>query len=372
MKDPRLAQLAEQLVSYSVELRPGEKIYLEIKGTEALNLGRELVRAATDKGGVPFWYYNDEDVSRGFIKHAAEEQFEAWGKFHRKIMEEVDAYIAVRGSNNPYDLADVDADRMKWFNKAYWEEVHSLRVKEKKWCVLRYPNTSMAMLGEKATETFEDYYFKVCTIDYSRMSKAMDPLVSLLEKTDRVEIKGPGTDLSFSIKGIGAVKCDGHRNIPDGEVYSCPVRDSVNGKITYNTASMRDGFLFRNIRLEVSQGKIASASCTGDEKKLNEILDTDEGARHFGEFALGLNPYITTPMLDTLFDEKIGGSFHLTPGQAYEKTDNGNKSAVHWDLVCIQTPDNGGGEILFDQKVVRKDGLFVLPELEGLNPEALK
>ncbi|MHC4946590.1 MAG: aminopeptidase [Planctomycetota bacterium] len=371
MKDPRLAQLAEQLVTYSVGLKPGEKIYLEIKGTDALNLGRELVRASTEKGGVPFWYYNDEDVSRCFIKNAGEGQFETWGKFHRRIMEDVDAYIAVRGSNNPYDLADVDSDHMKWFNKAYWDEVHSVRVKEKKWCVLRYPNTSMALLGEKSTEVFEDFYFKVCTLDYNRMSKAMDPLVALLEKTDRVEIKGPGTELSFSIKGIGAVKCDGHRNIPDGEVYSCPVRDSMNGVITYNTAAMRDGALFRDIRFEVKQGKITAASGTGDEKKLNEILDTDEGARYFGEFALGVNPYITAPMLDTLFDEKIGGSFHLTPGQAYEKTDNGNKSAVHWDLVCIQTPEYGGGEIIFDGKTVRKDGLFVLPELEDLNPDAL-
>jgi len=372
MKDSRLTKLADQLISYSVSLKPDEKIYLEIKGIEALSLGKELIRAATEKGGVPYWYYNDEDISRGFIGNAKQGQFEAWGKFHRQIMSEVDAYIAVRGSSNPYDLADVDPDRMKWFNKAYWEEVHSLRVAEKKWCVLRYPNPSMAILGEKSTEAFEDYYFRVCTLDYSKMSKAMDPLVKLLEETDRVEIKGPGTEISFSIKGLGAVKCDGHRNIPDGEVYSCPVRDSANGFITYNAASMRDGGLFRDVRFELKDGKIVKATCTGDEKKLNEILDTDDGARYFGEFAFGLNPHINEPMLDTLFDEKIGGSFHLTPGKAYEKTDNGNKSAVHWDLVSIQTESWGGGEILLDGKVVRKDGLFITPDLAGLNPDALE
>ena len=371
MKDPRTTRLAEQLINYSVDLQPGEVFYLELKGIESLDLGRALVAAATERGGVPFWYYNDEDVSRQFIKGAGEEQFAKWGAFHKKIMEMCDAYIAIRGSSNPYDLADVDAERMKWFNKAYWDEVHSVRVKQKKWCVLRYPNPSMAILAEKPTETFEDFYYRVCTVDYRKMSKAMDPLHDLLCKTDKVEITGPGTDLAFSIKGLGAVKCDGHRNVPDGEVYSCPTRDSMNGVITYNAASMRNGSLFRDIRFEVEQGKIVKATCTGDETKLNQILDTDDGARHFGEFALGVNPHITKPMLDTLFDEKIGGSFHLTPGSAYDATHNGNESAVHWDLVSIQTPDWGGGEIRFDGVTVRKDGQFVLPELEGLNPENL-
>jgi aminopeptidase len=260
---------------------------------------------------------------------------------------------------------------MKWYSQAYWAEVHSVRVNEKKWCVLRYPNPSMAIMAQKATEPFADFYYKVCTLDYAKMSVAMDPLVELLKRTDKVELKGPGTDLTFSIKGIGAVKCDGKRNIPDGEIYSCPVRDSINGVVTYNTSTMYQGGLFRNVRVKVEKGRIVNATCTGDDQKLNAILDTDEGARYFGEFALGVNPYITEPLLDTLFDEKIGGSFHLTPGQAYDSTDNGNKSAVHWDIVCIQTPEYGGGEIWFDGVLVRKDGLFVLPELKGLNPKNL-
>jgi len=372
MIDPRISKLAEQLITYSVELQPGEIIYLEIKGEHALDLGRELVRVATEKGGVPFWYYNDESVSRHFVKYASKEQFAKWGKFHRPIMEAVDAYIAVRGSTNPFDLADVEVDRMKWHDKAYWDEVHIPVRLKKKWCVLRYPNPAMAQLAERATDEFADFYFQVCTLDYAKMSQAMDPLHELLEATDRVEIKGPGTDLQFSIKGLPAVKCDGQRNVPDGEVYTAPVRDSMNGIITYNTTTMRAGTLFKNIRFEIKDGHIEGVNCEGDEKKLNEILDVDEGARYFGEFALGVNPYITKPMLDTLFDEKIGGSFHLTPGNAYDAAFNGNKSALHWDIVNIQTPEWGGGEIYFDGQLVRKDGLFVLPELTGLNPEALK
>ena len=189
-----------------------------------------------------------------------------------------------------------------------------------------------------------------------------------MEKTDQVHLKGPGTDLKFSIKGIPAVKCDGHRNIPDGEVYSAPVRDSMNGVIQYNADSMMAGSLFKNIRFEIKNGKIVDATCDGDVKKLNEQLDIDEGARYFGEFALGVNPHVIKPMLDTLFDEKIRGSFHLTPGNAYDTAPNGNKSALHWDIVCIQTPECGGGEIHFDGKLIRKDGLFVLRGAAGAEP----
>jgi aminopeptidase len=371
MSDPRVNRLAEQLVSYSVDLQPGEIIYLEVKGLHALELGRQLVKQATLRGGVPFWYYNDEELSRGFIKNASQEQFQKWGGFHRPIMEAVDAYIAVRGSTNPFDLADVDGEHMKWHDQAYWDQVHIPVRLKKKWCVLRYPNPAMAQLAEQPTETFAEFYFQVCTLDYGRMSRAMDPLAELIERTEQVQIRGPGTDLSFSIAGLPAVKCDGHRNVPDGEVYTAPVRDSMNGTIAYNAATMRAGTLFRDVRFRVEQGRIVEAACDGDSAKLNQLLDVDEGARYFGEFALGVNPYITRPMLDTLFDEKIGGSFHLTPGNAYDSAFNGNRSALHWDLVCIQTAEWGGGEILFDGQVIRKGGRFVLPELEDLNPEAL-
>jgi aminopeptidase len=370
--DPRNITLAEQLIGYSVKLQPGEKIYIEIKGHHALDLGKALVKAATAAGGVPFWYYNDEELSRQFIKYAGQEQFQAWGRFHRPIMEAVDAYIGVRGSNNPFDLADVDAERMKWHDQAYWDQVHIPVRLKKKWCVLRYPNPAMAQLAERATEDFADFYFDVCCLDYAKLSRAMDPLAARIEQADRVHLKGPGTDLEFSIAGMPPVKCDGGRNIPDGEVYTAPVRDSVNGVIQYNTATMRAGTKFENIRFEVKDGKIVAATCDGDDQKLNEALDVDEGGRYFGEFAFGLNPYITTPMLDTLFDEKIGGSFHLTPGNAYDAADNGNRSALHWDIVCIQTPEWGGGEIWLDDTLVRKDGRFVVDDLEPLNPENLR
>ena len=192
-----------------------------------------------------------------------------------------------------------------------------------------------------------------------------------MEKTDKVRLVAKGTDLTFSIKGIPAVKCAGHMNIPDGEVYTAPVKDSVNGVITFNAPTLENGIKHENVRLVFKNGRIVEAT-SSDTKALNDVLDTDEGARYVGEFAIGVNPYVTSPMLDILFDEKISGSIHFTPGCCYDDAYNGNKSSVHWDMVLIQTPEWGGGEIYFDDMLIRKDGLFVTESLRCLNPENLK
>jgi len=266
----------------------------------------------------------------------------------------------------------VPADAMRAYQQHWLQPVHlDLRVPKTKWVVLRWPTPSMAQQAQKSTEAFEDFYFDVCTLDYDKMEKAAEPLKALMEKTEDVQIKGPGTDLQFSITDIGVLHCSGTHNIPDGECYTAPIKDSVNGTIQYNTTSIYQGTTFSDVRLRLENGKIVEATANNTEK-LNEILDSDDGARYIGEFALGFNPHITFPMLDILFDEKIAGSMHFTPGNAYDDADNGNRSSVHWDLVLIQTPEFGGGEIHFDGRLIRKDGMFVIPELEGLNPENLK
>jgi aminopeptidase len=365
MKDKRNEILARNLVNYSVRLQPGETIMIEIKGKETLELAKEIIKEVTRVGGIPFWYYSDESLQRNWIMGATEKQFRAFGRLHLKLMKECDAYLGLRGSDNPFDLADIDSKQTKSNQKLFYKPVHlEQRVKRTKWCVLRFPNNAMAQLAETSQEKFEKFYYDVCNLNYAKMSKAMDRLVSVLEKTDRVRIVGPGTDLSFSIKNIPVVKCDGTRNIPDGEVYTAPVRDSINGHITYNTPSLHDGITFTGIRFEFRRGKIVDASCQGYTEKLNEILDTDKGSRYVGEFAIGVNPYIKHPMKDTLFDEKIAGSFHLTPGQCYDEAPNGNDSTIHWDLVTIQRKDYGGGEIYLDDRLFRKDGVFVDKKLE--------
>jgi aminopeptidase len=244
--------------------------------------------------------------------------------------------------------------------------VQDQRVKKTKWCVLRWPTPSMAQLAGMSTEAFEDFYFDVCTLDYEKLQPGMKALKALMERTDRVRINGPGTNLRFSIKGIPAVICGGDRNIPDGEVFTAPVRDSVNGFVTFNAPTIYQGTSFDHIRLEFENGKIVKAT-SNQTKKLNDILNADPGARYIGEFSLGFNPHILYPMRDILFDEKIAGSFHFTPGQAYETADNGNRSQVHWDMVSIQRPDYGGGEIYFDGELIRKNGKFLPKQLHSLN-----
>lgn len=368
--DPRLKTLAHNLINYSTTLKKDEKILIEVFDA-AEDLVTELISAVYAVGAIPFLELKNNRLQRSLLQGASRAQMELAAKFESSRMLAMDAYLGIRASSNVSEMSDVPPEQMALY-QTYWSKpVHTdIRVPTTKWCVLRYPNPSMAQLANMSTEAFTDFYFKVCNLDYAKMAEAMQPLIKLMENTDKVTIKGPGTDLSFSIKGLNAVECAGRRNIPDGEIYTAPVKNSVNGVLTYNTPAVYQGITYENIRLEFQEGKIINATANETEK-LNKILDTDEGARYIGEFALGVNPYIEKPMKDTLFDEKIKGSFHFTPGSAYDTAFNGNKSAIHWDLVSIQNPEYGGGEILFDNRLIRKDGLFTLPELFCLNPENL-
>ena len=368
--DRRIRELADLLVNYSCTLQKGEKVLISYEGECCKPLIRQIIKEVYKVGAFPYVEIRDSQITREILLGCEEEQLKFKDEIDLAQMKGMDAYIAVRAGANTSELSDVPSEKMNMY-MALTQPTLDYRVNETKWVVMRYPNASMSQLANMSQEAFEDFYFNVCTLDYKKMSKAMDSLVDLMNRTDKVQIKGPGTDLTFSIKGINAVKCDGKCNIPDGEVYTAPVKDSMNGIISYNTPSEEMGFTYENIVFEVENGKIVKATANNNEK-INALLDTDEGARYFGEFAIGVNPYILYPMKDTLFDEKIAGSFHLTPGMAYEDAFNGNKSAVHWDLVMIQRPDYGGGEIWFDDVLIRKDGMFVIPELECLNPEKLK
>lgn len=369
--DKRIEQLAYNLVNYSCNIQPGEKVLIEAVGVD-YQLPAQIVREVYKAGGFPYVDVIDNRILREVIKGTSEEHMGAMADYASHRMRDMDAYIGIRGGANSFELSDVPGDKMAVYMSKYSHPVHhGIRVKDTKWVVMRYPTPGMSQLSGMSTEAFEDFYFDVCNLDYAKMDRAMTPLVELIERTDKVRITGKGTDISFSIKGLPGVKCSGHRNIPDGEVYTAPVRDSVNGVISYNAPSIQNGKKFENVVLTFKDGKIVDVKAN-DTEAANKIFDTDEGARYVGEFALGVNPYITKPMGDILFDEKISGSIHFTPGAAYDGCFNGNVSALHWDLVMIQTPEYGGGEIWFDDVLIRKDGRFVLPELECLNPENLK
>ena len=371
MQDIRIEKLAHGLINYSCSLKKGEKILIEAKGVDYMVVNA-LIKEVYRVGGIPFVEFYDNRITRELLLGQSEEQAKLRAKFDGARMAEMDAYIGIRGGENSNELSDVPEEKLNIESKFYSHPVHhERRVKNTKWVVLRYPNQGMAQQASMSTDAFEDFYFKVCNLDYSKMDRAMDALKKRMDNADKVRIVAKDTDLTFSIKGIGSQKCSGERNIPDGEIYSAPVKNSVNGKITYNTPSIENGFKFENVCLTFKDGKIVEATAN-DNQKLNALLDMDEGARYVGEFAIGVNPYITKPMGDILFDEKISGSIHFTPGCCYDDCYNGNESALHWDLVLIQTPEYGGGEIYFDDELIRKDGLFVVPDLFDLNPENLK
>lgn len=371
MQDIRVNKLASVLVNYSCSLKEGEKVLIEAKGIDYM-LVNAIVREVYKAKAYPFVEIYDNRVTRELMLGQSEEQVKLRAKYHSVRMAEMDAYIGIRGGENCNELSDVPEKKLQMESEYYSHPVHhELRVKKTKWVVLRYPNQGMAQQAGMSTDAFEEFYFNVCNLDYSKMDRAMDALKARLDKADKVRITAKGTDLTFSIKGIGSKKCSGERNIPDGEIYTAPVKDSVNGVITYNTPSVENGFKFENVCLTFKDGKIINATAN-DTEKVNAVFDTDQGARYVGEFALGVNPYIVKPMGDILFDEKISGSIHFTPGSCYDDCYNGNVSAIHWDLVLIQTPEYGGGEIYFDGELIRKDGLFIPDDLKCLNPENLK
>ncbi len=369
MTDPRYTKLARLLVEYSTRVKRGDRVLLEMIDVPD-EFSIELMRAVRAAGGTPLIEVRRTRITREILRDTNKKHAALVRDLELARMKKMQAYIAVRGADNSSENADVASGRMALYSRVT-RSVLNRRVNKTRWCVLRWPSPSMAQSAGLSTEAFENLYFEVCTMDYAKMARAMTPLERRMKRADRVHLKGPGTDLAFSIKGIGAKMCKGDRNIPDGEVYSCPVKKSVNGRIQFNAPTIYAGTKFEGVCLEFKNGKVVQAAASNT-KRLNEILDTDAGARYAGEFSLGVNPHILNPMCDILFDEKIAGSLHFTPGQAYEECGNGNRSAVHWDMVLIQRPEWGGGEVWFDGELIRKDGLFVPRDLKALNPANLK
>jgi aminopeptidase len=367
--DTRFAQLADVLTGHSTRLRRGDRVLIESYDAPA-DVVLALIRSVRARGALPFVQLHQARVSRELLREAVEAQFETVGEIELHRIKRMQAYIAVRGANNIFENSDVPPDRTKLAMKLLRPALN-WRVNQTRWVVLRWPTEAMAQQAGKSTEAFEDFFFRVCTLDYARMAPGMKALKAMMERTDHVHIEAPGVDLHFSIKNMPAVMCGGECNIPDGEVFTAPVKNSVEGEITYNAPSVYQGVGFERVRFVFKAGRIVESSSAAHGKRLQKILDSDDGARFIGEFAIAFNPHILEPMRDILFDEKIAGSFHFTPGQAYEQADNGNRSQVHWDLVSIQRPEYGGGVIRFDGKVIRRDGMFLPAPLRKLNPEYL-
>ena len=371
MNDTRVTTLANNLISHSCKLKKGQMLIIEGEAT-AKDLIIAIVKRAYEIGAYPFVRLGDGQIGREVLMGVTEEYSKLACKYAKPLFEDAHAYIGIGVSNNVFETSDVPVENKNIHTKFYGKPIHiDIRVKKTNWVILRYPNPSMAQLAQTSVEGFTNFFFDVCNLDYAKMHKAMLPLQKLIEKTDKVRIVADGTDLSFSIKGQKAKICSGECNIPDGEIYTAPIKNSVNGVIKFNIPSLCKGIVHNDITLTFKDGKVVEESSSNTAALRNE-LDSDDGSRFTGEFAFGVNPFITKPMYDTLFDEKMVGSIHIALGSCYEDCSNGNKSQIHWDIVQSHMPEYGGGEIYFDDVLIRKDGMFLVKDLFALNPENLK
>ncbi|MDD5341977.1 MAG: aminopeptidase [Patescibacteria group bacterium] len=372
--DSRYEKLAQVLVRHSTKVRKGDRVLLMTDVSTPHDMNLAVIQAVRDAGGVCLEPYIMDQRLQAAARigcTARQLRVDAAAQLVRYLGAAV--RIAIRGYMNPLEIGDVPPEDSQRYSREYLNIVMDEGVEGTRWVLTEWPTPGFAVLANMSTTGAEQFFFEAVFADYPAMTRAAQPLRHLMERTKQVRIVGPKrTDLTFSIEGVPVVPCIGKKNIPDGEMYTAPVLNSVNGVIEFNTVSItREGERFSGIGFEVKDGVIVREWCeTGDSDRLSKRLDTDEGARRFGEFSLGLNWDVTRTIGDTLFDEKVGGSFHLTPGRSYDDAPNGNSSATHWDLVCDQREGFGGGDIYFDGRLVRKNGLFVPKVLANLNPRA--
>jgi aminopeptidase len=358
-------KLAGQLLNHSTELRAGENILIQVIGLNAIGLLRALVEEIRRLNAHPFVQLEDPETNRLLLEYGDDTFWENQAAVDQlPLMKQMDAFIGIRGSENIYENSDVNKAANKSYSEKFLNPVHfKERVGNTKWCVLRYPSAAFAMNAKMPTERFRKFYYDACLFDYNRLYEAMKPLEVRLRKTDMIRLHGNETDIEFSVKDQNWIPCFGKRNIPDGELFSSPVLGSVNGHISY-TATVYQGKPFEFVKLQVRDGVVTDFDSSNN-SALEEILETDPGARQFGEFSFGLNPVIEKPMYDILFDEKIYGSNHLTLGKDYDIAPNGNQSNIHWDLVCI------GPDVYLDGEKIREGRYFITDDLNGLNPGEL-
>jgi len=363
-------KLAKNIVEYSLDTQKGEKVIIwGYPDSKPLML--EVGNLIRKHGAHPTFLLFDDDLVLNLLLSAeGSESMDAvldlGTKHYHELMDKSDSFIAIRSKNadNPYPGVSKEI-LQKWQMRL--GSIFAKFTNQMKWVVFDWPTQLQADKMNMEYGEFFDYVMNMSAMDYRRMEKAAVPLKELLEKTNRVRITGNGTDLEFSIKNIPVIMGTAKNSYIDGEVYTAPVKDSINGKIKYTIPSIYLGNTFKGISFTFKNGRIVEASCEdGSDEALENILNTDEGSRFIGEFALGINRYVIKAMNDIHYDEKMITSFHLTPGNCYDDAPNGNKSAIHWDLVCDQSESAGGGEIWFDEVLIKKDGIYILPELKEL------
>jgi aminopeptidase len=358
--------IADLIAGHSLKIKPGEKFLIDATD-DCDDLIIAAVKSAQKKGGLPFVLHQSSRVRRAWLMGITDEQLASWYENMYRLRKEMDCILTIRSQNNGFELADVPLEAVRKFAGMAIRLGKEARKPTLRTSLIRYPTDSFAQQCGMSTEACEEFFFNVCSMDYQVLHQEMEPLKAALDRANQVRILSPGTDISFSIEGLKCSISAGTWNIPDGETAMKIVRESVDGTIAYNIPSNHQGFVFRDIKLTFKKGQVVGIEAN-DAKRMEAILDTDVGARYIGEFAIGVNPYLRRPIIDTLFDEKMAGSLHFTPGGTDAE---GRESSVHWDIVLSHLSEYGGGEIYLDGKLWRKDGLFVDDALKRLNPDTL-
>lgn len=326
----KLRNLAGVIVNYSLGLKKGENLVLKGHGFDTYPLVKEIYREAVKVGAHVDVRFGTNELGRIFMEEASDEQMKHLTSLDKQVAKSYDAMVQIVGYENRYELTDVDGDKLA--ARAVAMKPLGDILQETRWCLLYYPNAASAAVAQRSTEEWEDFVLDSCLLDWKKVEKLEERFIELLKKVSLVRVVGEETDLSVRIKGQKWRACCGRRNLPDGEVFTGPVRDDVNGVIRYNTPSHYSGHDFGWVKLWLEKGKVVKEE-SDNLAGLQEILATDKGARFFGEFAFGLNKNIKKPTKMILFDEKMEKSLHMALGKCYKECPNGNDSAIHWDLI---------------------------------------
>jgi len=367
MIDPRLAKMAEVLVDYSLELKPGDKFLIESTDL-ATPLIKEIYRLALLRGAHPEVQLQPEGLSKIYYSTASDEQLQYISPLREKVIREYDAFLALKADHNTKALTNVDSSKMALrqraaapLNQCFMERAAQ---GEMRWCVALYPTQGLAQEAAMSLDEYADFVMEACLLNtpcpvaaWQDVHDKQQRYAEFLNGIDLIEVKAKDTDLRLSVKGRTWENCDGKMNFPDGEVFTAPIEDSVEGVIRFSFPGIYSGKEVEDIRLTFKEGKVVEATAAKGEELLHSLLETDEGARRVGEFAIGTNFGITKFTRNMLFDEKIGGTIHLALGSTYYETGGKNESGIHWDMLCDM---RDGGEIYADGKLIYRNGKMLI------------
>ncbi len=356
--DIRIEKIAKILVDYSTEVKENDRVLIRTSPL-AKDLALEVYKQCLLKGAYPWIRCELPGQTYIFYKYANEKQLKWFPEHEYEEIKRTDVYILIAGEHNTRELTNIDSSRISLRMKVL-KPILDYRVEKTRWVIFDYPTEALAQEAEMSLEEFKDFVFNACLLDWREMSKRLNIIKDKMKKVDKVRIVGEKTDLEFSIKGRNIIVADGKHNMPDGEVFTSVIEDSVNGRIFFDMPAVKMGQIVENIYLEFKNGVVVRYNAEKNKHFLEKMINTDIGSKRIGEFGIGLNYNIKRAVKNILFDEKIGGTIHLALGRGYKETGSKNDSAIHWDL--IKDMRKKGSKIYFDDEIVFEDGKWLLFE----------